>query len=153
MKTHTSYIFFLLTAFFVFSCQDSPLSVTQTDEAEITAEKSKGQGILDKETKNVGWSVPDDNPENKEAQINISVGINSRVGDSSGVSFSYGFLDDSGYVPNNKFRKNNVSAGFRTQRDSVLSTNASGNFITSTNRRPPVAPIFSSNTAGNVPSP
>ena len=88
----------------------------------------------------------------KGAQINTSVSITSRVGDNSSLSFSYGLLDDSGYVPRNKFRKHNASVGFRTTLDNGLTINASGNFITSQNQRPPSAPIFSSNTAGNISS-
>lgn len=85
-------------------------------------------------------------------QVNTSVSINSRVGDNSSLSFSYGFLDDRGYVPNNKFVKHNASVGFRTTLDNGLSINASGNFITSERLSPPAAPIYSSNTIGNISS-
>jgi len=88
----------------------------------------------------------------KGAQLNTSVSINSRVGDNSSVSVIYGFLEDKGYIPDNTFAKHNASVGFRTKLDNGLSINATGNFITSQNDRPAVAPIYSSNTIGNISS-
>lgn len=35
--------------------------------------------------------------------------INSRVGDNSSLSFSYGLLSDNGYVPRNNYTKHSVS--------------------------------------------
>lgn len=94
-----------------------------------------------------------DNLENffvKGTQINTSLGINSRIGDNSSVSFNYSYLSDGGYIPRNKFNKNNVSLGFRTKLENGLSINASGNFITSDRDTPPAAPIFSSNPIGGT---
>lgn len=96
-----------------------------------------------------------DNLENffvKGAQVNTSVGVNSNIGDKSSVSMNYGYLSDEGYIPGNTFQKHNASVGFRTQLDNGLSVNASGNFIASAIDRPAAAPVYSSNTIGNISS-
>ncbi|CAE7839016.1 unnamed protein product [Symbiodinium microadriaticum] len=57
---------------------------------------------------------PYDNLQNffvKGAQINTSVGVNSRIDENSSISFNYGFLNDEGFIKFNEYTKHNLSLG------------------------------------------
>ncbi|MFQ5445822.1 MAG: SusC/RagA family TonB-linked outer membrane protein [Saprospiraceae bacterium] len=79
---------------------------------------------------------------------NTSMNISSSLGRNSSLSFSYGYLRDEGYIPNNNFKKHNFGLGIRTQLANKLSVTSSFNFTTSDRNSPPATPIYSSNPWG-----
>ena len=96
-----------------------------------------------------------DNLENffvKGAQVNTSLGLQSRINENSSVSFNYGYLKDDGFIPYNNFTKHNLSLGGTTKLQNGLRINSSFNFITSDATKPPAGISFNSNPVGGATS-
>lgn len=82
------------------------------------------------------------------AQVNTSIGIQSRINENSSVSVNYGYLSDDGFIEFNNYTKHNFSLGGTTKLQNGLRINSSFNFITSDAVKPPAAISFGSNPAG-----
>lgn len=76
---------------------------------------------------------------------NTSINISNRVSDGTSVNFSYGYLDDEGFVPNNNLSRHNFGMGINSTLDNKLQIGGTFNFTTSDRNTPPTAPIYSSN--------
>jgi TonB-linked SusC/RagA family outer membrane protein len=76
---------------------------------------------------------------------NTSLNIASSLGNNTSLNFSYGYLRDEGYIPNNDFKKHNFGLGIRTQLANKIRVVSSFNFTTSDRNSPPATPIYSSN--------
>ncbi len=76
---------------------------------------------------------------------NTSINISNRVSDGTSVNFSYGFLNDEGFVPNNNLSRHNFGMGINSTLDNKLQIGGTFNFTTSDRNTPPTAPIYSSN--------
>lgn len=72
---------------------------------------------------------------------NTSVNVNKNVGDNSTVAFTYSFLNDDSFLPQeaNVFSKHNISLGGTTKLDNGLQINSSFNYIDSDRKTPPAA--------------
>jgi len=81
---------------------------------------------------------------------NTSVGLDKKIGDNSSVSINYSYLNDEGFVPDNKneFTKHSFSLGGRTEFDNGLRLNATFNYVDSDRLAPPAAVGAGSNPSG-----
>jgi len=76
---------------------------------------------------------------------NTSINISNRVSDGTSINFSYGYLNDEGFVPNNNLSRHNFGMGINSTLDNKLQIGGTFNFTTSDRNTPPTAPIYSSN--------
>ncbi len=74
-----------------------------------------------------------------------SLNISNKLGQSSAVNFSYSYLYDEGFVPNNNLDKHNLGAGFTTELGNGIKVNTNMNIMFYDRNTPPAAPIYSSN--------
>ncbi len=76
---------------------------------------------------------------------NTSLNISNKLGNNSAVNFSYSYLNDEGFIPNNNLNRHNFGLGMKTKLANGLRINGSFNYMTSDRNTPPATPIFSSN--------
>lgn len=74
-----------------------------------------------------------------------SLNITNKVGQGSAVNFSYSYLADEGFVPNNNLDKHNIGAGFNTELGNGIKVQTNMNIMFYDRNTPPATPIFSSN--------
>jgi TonB-linked SusC/RagA family outer membrane protein len=81
---------------------------------------------------------------------NTSVGFDKNLGSGSSVSFNYSYLDDAGFIPENKnrFQKHNFSFGGTTELNNGIKINTSVNYVDSDLLRPPASIGYGSNPVG-----
>ena len=76
---------------------------------------------------------------------NTSLNISNKLGSNSAVNFSYGYLNDEGFIPSNNLERHNFGLGLRTALSNGLSIKGTFNYSKSDRVTPPAAPIYSSN--------
>lgn len=76
---------------------------------------------------------------------NTSLNISNSLGENSAVNFSYSYMDDEGFIPNNELKRHNFGLGMRTKLSNGLRIGGSFNYSKSDRNTPPAAPIYSSN--------
>lgn len=76
---------------------------------------------------------------------NTSLNISNKLGSNSAVNFSYGFLNDEGFIPSNTLERHNFGLGLRTSLSNGLTIKGTFNYTKSDRLTPPAAPIYSSN--------
>ena len=76
---------------------------------------------------------------------NTSLNISNNLGDNSAVNFSYSYLSDDGFIPQNNLKRNNFGLGLRTKLSNGLKVSGTFNYLKSDRLTPPATPIFSSN--------
>ncbi len=81
---------------------------------------------------------------------NTSIGFDKNLGAGSSVSFNYSYLDDKGFIPEdkNRFQKHNFSLGGTTELNNGLKINSTFNYVDSDLLRPPSAAGAGSNPSG-----
>ncbi len=76
---------------------------------------------------------------------NTSLNIANKLSEGTSVNFSYGYLNDEGFIPNNNLERHNFGTGLRTNLSNGVELGATFNYTKSTRNTPPATPIFSSN--------
>jgi len=80
------------------------------------------------------------------ASTNLAIG--SQIDQNTSVNFSYGYLSDDGYVPNNVLKRHTASLGLRTTLANKLTFSGTFNYVNSQRDTPPAGISTSSNPAG-----
>ncbi len=78
-----------------------------------------------------------------------SINVANRLSDGTSLNFSYGYRDESSFVPLSTLTKHNFGLGFQTTLDNGLRINSTFNYVKNDRTAPPTAISFSSNPAGD----
>jgi len=74
-----------------------------------------------------------------------SISMANRISDGTSVNFSYGYMNDEGFIPNNNLERHNFGMGISTKLANGLQLNTTFNYTSSNRNTPPATPIYSSN--------
>lgn len=77
-----------------------------------------------------------------------SLNITNRLGANSAVNFSYSYLADEGFIPNNNLDKHNIGAGWNTKLANGLQIQTNMNIMFYDRNTPPAGISFNSNPVG-----
>ena len=79
---------------------------------------------------------------------NTSLNISNKLSEGTSVNFSYGYLNDEGFIPNNKLERHNFGVGLRSNLSNGVEIGTTFNYTKTTRNTPPASAIFSSNPRG-----